>query len=53
MAQMGAALGFRSSAGFLGGVKSGTEGEQREESGTGTEKGRRGIRLRRTKGRSI
>ena len=51
MAQVGAELGFRTSTGFPGGVKSGAEGEQREE--PGTEKGRRGIRLRRTKGRSM
>lgn len=41
--KMGAELGFRTSTGFPGRVKS----------GIGTEKGGRGIRWRRTKGRSI
>lgn len=44
---------LKSNTGFPGGVESRAKGEQRKESGTETEKSRRGIRLRKTEGRSI
>jgi len=39
---MSAELGFRTITGFPGWVEFGAKGDQREESGTGTEKSRRG-----------